>query len=75
MKSLRSMSPIRKTALIGVALLLGMLVAGWQFVLSPRTEAVAAVNEEVTSASAAPTTRNRRSTRTPSSSSWGNCLA
>jgi len=50
MKQNMSLTPVRKTTLIGTAILLVALVAAWMFVLSPRSDAVAKVNEEVTSA-------------------------
>lgn len=53
MNALKSLTPLRKAGLIGVAVLVGLLVASWMFVLSPRNAAVAAVNEKVDAASAA----------------------
>lgn len=44
------LTPVRKTTLIGTVLLLAALIAAWMFVLSPRSDAVAQVNEEVTAA-------------------------
>ncbi|MBA3742105.1 hypothetical protein [Sporichthya sp.] len=45
-----SLTSARKTTLIGTAILLVALVAAWMLVLSPRSDAVAAVNAEVTAA-------------------------
>lgn len=53
MGALRSMTSLRKAGLIGAAVLVGLLVASWMFVLSPRNAAVAAANEKVDAASAA----------------------
>ena len=53
MTFLRSMSALRKSAFIGIGLLLALLVASWMFVLSPRSDAVAAANDQVSVASAA----------------------
>lgn len=53
MSALRSLTPLRKTGLIGTGVLAGLLVASWMFVLSPRSEAVAAANEKVEVAAAA----------------------
>jgi Tfp pilus assembly protein PilO len=52
-KALNSMTQTRKATLIGVAVLLAMLVVGWMFVLTPRSDAVAAANEKVKVAAAA----------------------
>jgi Tfp pilus assembly protein PilO len=45
-----TLTPVRKTTLIGTLILLVTLVAAWMFVLSPRSDAVAKVNEQVTAA-------------------------
>ncbi len=50
MKQNLSLTPVRKTTLIGTAILLVALVAAWMIVLSPRSDAVAKANEEVTAA-------------------------
>jgi Tfp pilus assembly protein PilO len=46
----QALTPARKTTLIGSAILLIALVAAWMFVLSPRSDAVSKVNEQVTTA-------------------------
>jgi len=43
----QALTPVRKTTLFGSLILLVALVAAWMFVLSPRGDAIAAVNEEV----------------------------
>ena len=53
MKQSLSLTPVRKTTLIGAAILLVAMVAAWMFVLSPRSDAIARVNEEVTAAESA----------------------
>jgi hypothetical protein len=63
-KSLNSMTQTTKATLIGVAVLLAMLIAGWLFVLSPRSDAVAAVDSDVKVASATnDSLRNQIATR------------
>lgn len=49
----QALTPARKTTLIGSLILLIALVAAWMFVLSPRSDAVSKVNEEVTAAEGA----------------------
>ena len=64
MSFLKSMTALRKATLIGTAVLLGLLVASWMFVLSPRSDAIAATNAEVDVASASnDTLRDQISTR------------
>lgn len=46
------MTESRKAKAAGFAVLLGMLIAGWLFVLSPRGEGVAAVDGEITATAA-----------------------
>jgi Tfp pilus assembly protein PilO len=46
MKS-QALTPTRKTTLFGSLILLAALVAAWMFVLSPRGDAIAAVNEDI----------------------------
>ncbi len=53
------LTPVRKTTLIGSLILLVALIAAWMFVLSPRSDAIAAVNEQT--ASAAQTNQSLRS--------------
>lgn len=48
----QTLSPARRTTLIGSAILLIALIAAWMFVLSPRGDAIAAVNDQVTAAEA-----------------------
>lgn len=48
----QTLTPTRKTTLIGSLILLVALVAAWMFVLSPRSDAIAAVNEETAAAEA-----------------------
>lgn len=48
-----ALTPVRKTTVIGVALLLLGLIAAWMFLLSPRSEAVGKVKDEITVAAAA----------------------
>jgi Tfp pilus assembly protein PilO len=52
-KLLTGLSEIRKAKAIGIAALLSMLLTGWLFVLSPRNDAVSAVNDLTTAAAAA----------------------
>lgn len=53
MKGTEGLTPTRKTTLIGTAILLVALVAAWMLVLSPRSDAIAKVNEEMTVAESA----------------------
>lgn len=46
----QGLTPVRKTILIGTAALLLALIAAWMFVLSPRSDAIAAVNTETATA-------------------------
>ena len=48
----QSLTPVHKTTLIGSLILLVALVAAWMLVLSPRGDAIAAVNEDVSAAEA-----------------------
>lgn len=48
MRSNQGLTPVRKTTIIGSALLVLALVVAWMFVLSPRSDAIAKVNEDVT---------------------------
>lgn len=47
MKQMQGLTPVRKTTIIGSVILLVALVAAWMFVLSPRSDAIAAANAEV----------------------------
>jgi Tfp pilus assembly protein PilO len=59
MRSSQGLTPVRKTTLIGSLVLLLALVAAWMFVLSPRSDAIAKVNDE--KAVAAQTNQSLRS--------------
>jgi Tfp pilus assembly protein PilO len=47
MNQIQGLTPVRKATVIGSVLLLLALVAAWMFVLSPRSDAIAAVNDQV----------------------------
>jgi Tfp pilus assembly protein PilO len=46
MRSNQGLTPVRKTTVIGSALLVLALVVAWMFVLSPRSDAITKVNDE-----------------------------
>ncbi|HUR72967.1 MAG TPA: type 4a pilus biogenesis protein PilO [Sporichthya sp.] len=50
MNQMQGLTPARKTAAVGTVVLLVALIAAWMLVLSPRSDAVANVNDQVTAA-------------------------